>query len=157
MLRLSSYLLSPDYLVRKLAIKKVLPFRQWLIPVASIHRLQTYGYGSYCLSGKGKHVIWRTNIYFFDQYVYFFRIFRLEKPNFHNRRIYSAEKTNHHQPAWKAEQFICKEPNPQQVAIRYSAVGCNDVKKYRISFIQFVLIWIELSFYRKFPSIHYFK
>jgi hypothetical protein len=31
--------------------------------------------------------------------MYIFSDFRLEKPNFHNRRIYSAEKTNPHQPA----------------------------------------------------------
>jgi len=45
------------------------------------------------------NILFEEPINIFDQYVYFLRIFRLEKPNFHNRRIYSAEKTNPHQSA----------------------------------------------------------
>jgi len=96
------------------------------------------------------------SIFLTSMYI-FFGFFRLEKPYFHNRRIYSAERTNPRSSAWKAEQFMYRETSPQQVAIRYSAVGCNSVKKYRISFVQFGLIWIELSVYQKISAIYHFK
>jgi hypothetical protein len=51
---------------------------------AFVRRSVTCGYEGYCLSGKGSLIVEGR------RHIVFQNVFWLEKPNFHNRRIYSA-------------------------------------------------------------------
>ena len=53
-----------------------------------VRRSSTCGYEGYCLSGKSKPVNWRLRLRWI--FLCIRGCFWLEKPNFHNRRIYSA-------------------------------------------------------------------
>ena len=48
-------------------------------------------------------------------------VFRLEKPNFHNRRIYSAAWIGSSHPAWKAEHLFATKAQRQEVGFSLSA------------------------------------
>ena len=85
---------------------------------------------------------------FFDQYVYFSDFSGLKSQIFITVEfILRKEPIPAHLP--ERQNNSCIE-NLFFIKLRYE--GCNGSKKYRISFIQFVLIWIELSVTKNFQQ-----